>query len=233
MDRFFGTFAVAGLLLSLGALESYGQTYTYLDEKGVRIYTNIPPKSPVRELVVRGAPPPSAPAAGNKTSPGTRYDPIIKKYAGEFRLDPSLVRSMIAKESGFNPQAISHKGAQGLMQLMPATAARVGVQDPFDPEDNIRGGMKHMRSLMDTFDNDLVLSLAAYNAGENLVQRIGRVPNYRETHDYIRSITKKYGRTEMVLQPEPARAPSVFRFTDAKGILHLTNVPPVQRDQAR
>jgi soluble lytic murein transglycosylase-like protein len=234
MDRFSRALAVAGLLLSVGALVSYGQTYTYLDEKGVRIYTNIPPKSSVRELVVRGAPSPSAaPATGDKASPSTKYDPIIKKYAGEFRLDPSLVRSMIAKESGFNPKAISHKGAQGLMQLMPATAARIGVQNPLDPEENIRGGMKHMRSLMDTFDNDLVLSLAAYNAGENLVQRIGRVPNYRETHDYIRTITKKYGRTEMMLQPEPARPPSLFRFTDGKGVLHLTNIPPVQRDTAR
>jgi soluble lytic murein transglycosylase len=233
MDRFFGSFALVGLLLSLGAVKSYGQTYTYVDENGVRIYTNIPPKSPVRELVVRGAPPPLPPGTESPSGTGVvaKYDPIIKKYAGEFKLDPSLIRSMIAKESGFNPKAVSSKGAQGLMQLMPATAARIGVQNPFDPEENIRGGMKHMRSLLDTFNNDLVLSLAAYNAGENLVQRIGRVPNYRETNDYIRSITKKYGRTEMALQPEPARAPSVFRFTDAKGILHLTNVPPVQREQ--
>jgi hypothetical protein len=116
---------------------------------------------------------------------------------------------------------------------MPATAARIGVRDSFDPEENIRGGMKHMRNLLDTFDNDLVLSLAAYNAGENLVHRIGRVPNYRETHEYVRSITKKYGKSQMTREePKPVSRASLFRFTDRNGVLHLTNLPPVKREEA-
>ena len=154
------------------------------------------------------------------------YEGIIRKYAGQFRLDPSLVRSMIETESDFNSRAISPKGARGLMQLMPATALRVGVQNSFDPEQNIRGGMQHMRGLLDRFNNDLQLSLAAYNAGENLVQRIGRIPHIRETHNYVRKITKKYGKARMDwVDPASPRAPSTFRFMDQDGILHLTNIP--------
>jgi soluble lytic murein transglycosylase-like protein len=136
---------------------------------------------------------------------------------------------MIATESSFNPKAVSRKGAQGLMQLMPSTAARHGVRDAFDPEDNIRGGMKHMRFLLDTFGNDLTLSLAAYNAGENLVQRLGHIPDFKETHNYVRSIKERYGKNTMSLDSEAlAKGPTTFRFVDQNGVLHLTNIPPVQ-----
>ncbi len=227
---------VAALLVA--ALSSVrwcvGQTlYSYLDDSGVRILTNIPPKAPVRDLKLTGPPPePAVRPAAPASSRARAYDPIIEKYAGEYRLDPSLIRLMISKESGFNPKAVSPKGARGLMQLMPATAARHGVRDTLDPDENIRGGMRHMRTLLDTFDNDLALSLAAYNAGENLVQRIGRIPNIRETHDYVRTITEKYGKQTMSLQPEkPAAGPSMFRFADQNGIIHLTNIPPIQREE--
>ncbi len=226
--------ALTLLLASACAAPGLAQTlYSYVDEGGVRIMTNIPPKASVRDLKLTGPPPsPAKPPAA--TSHGARtYDPIIEKYATEYRLDPSLIRLMISKESGFNPKAVSPKGARGLMQLMPATAARHGVRDTLDPDENIRGGMKHMRNLLDTFDNDLALSLAAYNAGENLVQRIGRVPNIRETHDYVRTITEKYGKQNMSLQlGNPAPRPVMFRFTDQNGVLHLTNIPPVQREEA-
>jgi len=164
------------------------------------------------------------------TSPVTsRYDPIIEKYAGEYRLDPSLVRSIIATESDFNPSAKSNKGARGLMQLMPATASRVGVRNVADPEENIRGGMKHLRFLLDTFDNDLILSLAAYNAGENLVQRIQRIPNYPETHAYVRKVTQRYGKREMDLSDTVKPAwPRTFRYVDDQGVTHFTNIAPTR-----
>jgi hypothetical protein len=227
------TFAVVGFLLSLSLVsQGFGQTlYSYVDENGVRIFTNIPPKNTPRELQITGPPPAPAPIAA--PSSGTKpFDPIIEKYSAEYRLDPSLVRAMISKESGFNAKAVSPKGARGLMQLMPATAARHGVRDTMDPEQNIKGGIKHMRSLLDTFDNDLVLSLAAYNAGENLVQRIGRVPNIPETSDYVKSITRRYGKSKMSSLPDQPARPSMYRFTDQKGVLHLTNIPPVQREEA-
>jgi soluble lytic murein transglycosylase-like protein len=218
-----------GLAFCLALPCSYGQeVYSYVDDDGVHNFTNIPPKGAVRDLktnnpvAFRGP----AGAAGRDA----RYDSIIEKYAGQFRLDPSLVRSMIKTESDFDEQAVSPKGARGLMQLMPATARRVGVQNSFDPDQNIRGGMQHMRVLLDRFDNNLELSLAAYNAGENLVQRIGRIPHIRETHDYVRKITKKYGKNRMNwVDAVSPRAPSTFRFVDQSGTLHLTNVPPTKR----
>ena len=115
------------------------------------------------------------------------------------------------------------------MQLMPETAKRLGIANSFDPEQNIHGGVRYFRSLLDTFDNDLVLSLAAYNAGENLVQRLGRVPKIKETRDYIQSVTKLYGKSDLNIQAqEDTRHQQTFRFYDDSGILHLTNIPPMQ-----
>jgi Transglycosylase SLT domain/Domain of unknown function (DUF4124) len=220
---------IVGLAFCLALPCSFGQAvYSYVDEDGVPNFTNVPPKGAVRDLKI------SNPAAAwrpvGTTGKDSRYDSIIEKYAGQFRLDPSLVRSMIQTESDFDERAISPKGARGLMQLMPATALRLGVQNSLDPDQNVRGGAQHMRGLLDRFNNDLELSLAAYNAGENLVQRIGRIPHIRETHDYVRKITKKYGNSRMSpLGAVPPRAPSTFRFVDQDGILHLTNIPPSKR----
>ena len=229
--------------------------YSYVNENGVRVLTNIPPKNalPPDVPVVRNAPDggvarspgdpigtdsimrgegkglPASPAGDARTRP-LRYDPIIEKYAQQYQLDPSLVRSIIATESGFNPRAVSRKGARGLMQLMPDTAARLGVRNLHDADENIKGGTKYLRNLLDTFNNDLTLSLAAYNAGENLVQRLGRIPNIPETHAYVLSVQKRYGQKEMTtVVPAQPRGPSLFRFVDGQGVLHLTDKPPIQR----
>ncbi len=208
--------------------------YSYVDESGVRIYTNIPPKAQVQNLQISGRPEAAQSTRHMQTDPAPDYDSIIEKYAEEYQLDPALIRSMISRESGFNPQAVSRKGAQGLMQLMPDTAARHGVRNALDPEENIRGGMKHMRLMLDMFGNDLSLSLAAYNAGENLVQRLGRIPQIRETHDYVRAVTRLYGKKQMEPSVTADRnsPPPMFRFLDQRGILHLTNIAPVQRPEA-
>ncbi len=205
--------------------------FSYVDEGGIRILTNIPPKGPVQDLQTTGVPLPQQESQSKNALPkrSSRYDAIIEKYAAQYKLDPSLIRSMIATESGFDEKAVSPKGARGLMQLMPATAARVGVKDMFDPEQNIRGGALHMRSLLDTFNNNLPLSLAAYNAGENLVLRLGRIPNIRETSDYVKSVTQRYGRNEIENPVQNTPGPAMFRFTDEQGVLHLTNIPPVPR----
>lgn len=211
------------------------QLYSYLDENGVRHFTNIAPTGSVQDLKVTGAPPVvknETPVAATPVSTREkRYDSIIEKYAGKYSLDTPLIRSIIAKESNFNARAVSPKGARGLMQLMPGTAASVGVQNIYDPDENIRGGMQYMRKLLDKFDNNLVLSLAAYNAGENLVQRIGRVPNYKETRDYVRTITARYGKKEVAPKIEQARMPMNFQYRDRDGVLHFTNIPPVQRGE--
>ncbi len=203
------------------------QLYSYLDDHGVQVYTNIPPIGRVMDLAenVRIDWEAQSARAGMSYRTHDSIDSIIEKHARAYDLDPSLIRSIIATESAFDPTAVSPKGARGLMQLMPATVERLGVSNPFDPDQNIRAGVEHFRSLLDLFDNNLVLSLAAYNAGENLVQRLGRVPAIKETQDYIHSITRRYGKKEL----EPARSyPSTFRYVDNAGVLHLTNIPPAQ-----
>lgn len=227
MKVFLSLLAFAAVFI-LPARNSYSGElyYRYVDENGVQVFTNIPPVGPVSDLQVSGIPDPEPqpPSSNTKSSP---FDPIIEKYAADYQLDPSLIRSIIATESGFNPKAVSPKGARGLMQLMPATAERLGVKNSFDPEENIRGGVKHFRFLMDSFNNNLELSLAAYNAGENLVQRLGRVPNIKETRDYVKSITRRYAQTASatpVAQQEPPSYP-ITQYVDESGVLHLSNVP--------
>lgn len=112
----------------------------------------------------------------------------IKDVASRHGISVDLIAAIIETESHFNPRAVSHRGARGLMQLMPATAAILGVRDPFDPRENIEGGVQHLRSLMVRFDNNLPLVLAAYNAGEQAVIAHGGIPPYRETQEYVRRV---------------------------------------------
>jgi len=113
------------------------------------------------------------------------FDPIVKSIASEYGVDKSLVKAVIHAESGYNPNAVSPRGAQGLMQLMPQTAQGLKVPNSFDPKDNIRGGVKYLRFLLDTFRGDVTLALAAYNAGLTRVNQYGGVPPYTETRNYI------------------------------------------------
>ena len=123
------------------------------------------------------------------------YDAIIERYAVKHGVDPVLVRAVIAVESNFDPRCVSHKGARGLMQLMPETAKRYGVRDIFDVEQNIRGGVRYLADLLELFPNDLSRTLAAYNAGEGAVIRTGGIPPYEETATYVkRALTVYYGR---------------------------------------
>jgi soluble lytic murein transglycosylase len=125
----------------------------------------------------------------------SKYDPIIERYAKKFRVDPVLVRAVIQVESDFNPNCVSKKGAQGLMQLIPATAKRYKVKNVFDPEENIRGGVNYLRDLLEMFPDNLPRALAAYNAGENAVARHRGIPPYAETQTYVkRAMTVYYGR---------------------------------------
>lgn len=134
-----------------------------------------------------------------------QYDDIIERHAATHDLDPDFVRAVIGKESAGKPGAVSPKGARGLMQLMPATAARLGVRDVHDPDQNIGGGTRYLRKLLDRFDGDVPLALAGYNAGEGAVEKYGRrVPPYRETQDYVRIITSKYKGTGRAQKKEGA-----------------------------
>ncbi len=125
----------------------------------------------------------------------SKYDPIIERYAEKHGVDPVLIRAVIQVESNFNPNCVSHKGARGLMQLIPGTAKRYGVTQMHDPEQNIRGGVRYLADLLRMFNDDLPRALAAYNAGENAVLRYGGIPPYAETTEYVRrAMTVYHGR---------------------------------------
>jgi soluble lytic murein transglycosylase-like protein len=123
----------------------------------------------------------------------TAVDGLVEEVAKRHNVDPNLVRSMIKVESNFNPRARSRKGAIGLMQLMPATARELKVANPYDPAQNLDGGVRHIKSLLENYNGDVALSLAAYNAGQGAVERHGGVPNYKETKAYVQRITNLYG----------------------------------------
>jgi soluble lytic murein transglycosylase-like protein len=142
-------------------------------------------------------------------------DRFIVESSNRYGVDPLLIYSIMHRESSFKKFALSHKGARGLMQLMPATAARLGVRDIFDPRQNIEGGVKYMRILLDMFDGDVRLALAGYNAGEGAVLKYRRnVPPYRETQEYVRRISERYA---LMRDPSTARvAPRVSRTQIAR-----------------
>ena len=117
---------------------------------------------------------------------------LIEKYAQKNNLDPDFIKAVVKQESGFNPKAVSHCGAQGLMQLMPATAKGLGVKDPMNPVQNVDGGVRHLKGLLARYNGNLVLALAAYNAGGGNVDKYGGVPPFKETQNYVRSILANY-----------------------------------------
>lgn len=137
--------------------------------------------------------------------PETELQVLIDRHSEAQSLDRKLVHAVIQVESGFNQRARSHKGAMGLMQLIPATASRYQVQDPYDPDDNMRGGTQYLRHLIDRFPGRLDLAVAAYNAGPNAVERYNGIPPYRETRDYVRRVLTLYNGVEPALSlPGPA-----------------------------
>ncbi len=121
-----------------------------------------------------------------------RYDRDIRYYGVRYGIDPHLIRAIIRVESGFNPQAVSKRGAQGLMQLMPATAAELRVENPFNPRENIEGGTRYFRKLLNIFKQDVNLALAAYNAGPTVVQKQGGIPVIAETRNYVNRVLTYY-----------------------------------------
>ncbi len=128
--------------------------------------------------------------------PSEAYEEIIQEAAAEYDIDASLIRAVMQAESAFHPYAVSRAGAEGLMQLMPALADEMGVTDSFDPRENIMGGVRYLKRLLDYHDGDLDLALASYNAGPGNVQRYGGVPPFRETRNYVRTIKAIYKRSK-------------------------------------
>ena len=180
------TLAAAVLTLAAAVPATAGDPIYYRQgDDGTLVLTNVPDRRDLRPM--RSDAPPHQPGSG------AQYRPLIERVARESGLQADLVYAVAAVESSFDPRARSEKGAIGLMQLMPETATRFGVSDPLDPVDNVRGGVRFLRYLLDLFDGNLRLALAAYNAGENVVRDLGRVPPYDETRLYVDKVLKRFG----------------------------------------
>ena len=153
---------------------------------------------------------PAAPRAEpERTASSMDIDAVISAVATRYGISVDLIAAVIEAESEFNPRAVSRTGARGLMQLMPETAALLGVSDPFDPLENIEGGVRHLCSLMDRFNGNLPLVLAAYNAGERAVIRHGGIPPYGETRQYVTRILRKLAGDEAKTSEPSQRGPRV------------------------
>jgi len=148
-------------------------------------------------------------------------DSAIEQAAARHNVDPNLVRAVVKVESNFNPNAVSRKGAMGLMQLMPSTARQLNVKNPFDPEQNVDAGVRHLKQLLESYGGNIKLTLAAYNAGAGAVARSSGVPHYAETQNYVRRITNLYyGGSDF--DSGAARDP-VRVQRDARGVLYISN----------
>ncbi len=185
-------------LFFIRGLSSAG-IYRYEDEKGVVHFTNCPRDSKFKLYFkeskddVGGEETTRSGLPGNPLGKNSsQFDSLINEFSKKYDVDFALIKAMIQTESGFNHLAVSSKGAKGLMQLMPETALRMNVSDVFNPRENIEGGVRYFKYLLSLYNNDLRLSLAAYNAGENTVSALRSIPPYRETIDYVRKVLSHY-----------------------------------------
>jgi hypothetical protein len=182
------SFILACALL-LTAAPAHAQIYAGRAANGTWVLSDKPIDVPTDVYVVPGAPSIRTTRPVAAPDEAAAFDDLVVLHATRQRLRPELVRAVIQVESAFNPRARSPKGAMGLMQLMPATARALGVTRPYDPDDNIRGGTTYLRMLLDRYQDDEQLALAAYNTGSGAVDRFGGVvPPYRETRDYVRKV---------------------------------------------
>jgi soluble lytic murein transglycosylase-like protein len=177
-----------------------GSTYVCAEEDGTETFTDTPRRSGCR-LYSKGVSGPAFSrrtyvrdaATGRISRDWSRYEPIIKEASEEYNLPEYLIKAVMLAESSLNPNAVSSAGAEGLMQLMPGTAAEMRVRDSFNPRENIMGGARYLRTLANMFDGDLVLMLAGYNSGHNRVLQYGnRIPPIAETRDYVKKCLRYY-----------------------------------------
>lgn len=209
-----------------------GEIYTRIDKNGVAYFTNAPTTPESRLLQPGGMPV----ATGRALAPVTE---LIQAVAAEHGIDSALIEAVIQVESNFNRRAVSPKGAQGLMQLMPATIWHFSVKDAYDPRENIGAGVRYLRRLLDRFHGDLTLALAAYNAGERAVLRYKGVPPYRETRAYVAKVMRLYRRNQgrrrangaitrvVAAQPSSPEPPSSIYKAESSNTIVYSNIPPI------
>jgi soluble lytic murein transglycosylase-like protein len=199
--RTIAVFAVIGLGLILGPF-ARADIFSYTDKKGTVHFTNRLPngkdrrkykvylKTPPTRRVRPGVVP--IPARDSNPLRYSKYDASIQEASRTFSIPEPFIRAVIRVESDYDPRVVSHAGAQGLMQLMPATAKRMSVRNSFDPHDNIMGGTRYLRHLANMFGGEMVLTIAGYHAGEGAVMKYNGVPPYSSTHGYIKKVLRFY-----------------------------------------
>ena len=234
-------------LLMVWARPANADIYQYVDDAGTVHFSDHPKESGYRKIVSETRPIVSQPqqaepelappisvaklpvikmVASQKSKGAARQvrtslDRLIEQEAVNLGMEPALVKAVVHAESSFNPKAVSSAGAMGLMQLMPKTAADLGLKDPFNPKENIRGGIRYLRTLLGVFNNDLPLALAAYNAGLTRVMKYGGVPPFRETQRYVGKVIQFY--TAYAQHALPA----ISKVTRPSGDVVYTNRPEI------
>ncbi len=210
---FVGLLIAVFFLPECATAESGTRVYRHVDASGTVRYSNIPLQLSFARRV------------RHSQSPGS-FRAMITSAARRYGISARLIEAVIAVESAFDPRAVSRKGAMGLMQLMPKTARRYAVRNPFDPLQNIRGGIQFLRDLLHRFHGDLRLALAAYNAGEKAVVAYDGVPPYRETREYVKKVLRRYGGAP-IMYPRVTTAYRVYRVIGPRGIPRYSNPPPL------
>jgi soluble lytic murein transglycosylase-like protein len=189
------------------------QIYAWRDAHGTLVLSDRAIDAPTDVYTVAGGPSYVTTRATEVASGSDPFERLIREHAQRLSLRPELVRAVIQVESGFNPKALSSKGAMGLMQLMPATAQSLGVSNPWDPAQNIRGGTDYLRRLLDQYEGSEELALAAYNAGAGAVAKYGgQVPPYRETRDYVRKVGAAAG--ERPVAPSQRQGFAIYKTVE-------------------
>jgi soluble lytic murein transglycosylase len=193
--------------------------YFYKDEQGVFHFSNTPEHKKYTKFM-------SEDTQTSKSSHIYQYSNIINTISKKYNIHPSLVNAVIKVESNWNTKAVSKKGALGLMQLMPSTAKEMQVSNPFDPIENIEGGIRYLRYLLDTFNGDLDLALAAYNAGPETVERFRGIPPISETRNYIKKVRSIYQPNEQEISN------TIYKILKEDGTVLYTNTPFMHQTSA-
>lgn len=186
---FIFVFLVWSLFVSLPC---FADIYMYIDENGVVNFSNVPTSTDYKIYIKE------RPEKIRQVFNSKRYDALIQKAHQKYGVDFSLIKAVILVESGFNPNAVSRKGAKGLMQIMPFNYRALSINDPFNPQQNIMGGTFYLKKLLTRYQNKLPLALAAYNAGPEAVDKYQQIPPYRETQNYVKKVMKTYSQYKKI-----------------------------------
>lgn len=221
-----GLFWILFVVFAAAGLASASAPAAVHKKGGTIVLTNLTPgretSTAWRGASSRGASAEAVPVRRVASSPRP-YATLVKRISDRYGIDHNLVHAIIAVESAYDPLAVSRQGAVGLMQLLPSTAAELGVHDLTNAHDNIMGGVRHLRRMLDRFSGDLTLALAAYNAGAGAVKRFQGVPPYPETQAYVRRVRRFYRGSGRITH---GASNTIYRYTDASGVRKYTQFAP-------